>query len=112
MNEYDLLYKLNSLWLYIVIAAVGGVLGHMMRRVRSQQIITVGETALQGVVAAFAGFLVLLGCRSLGVPSDISGVLVGLCGWLGGDASLMLMQSYVCGKLKIRKEKVRDDERL
>jgi hypothetical protein len=88
-------------WMYIMIAAIGGVLGHMMRRLGSHQPIRIGETVLQGVGAAFAGYLVLLGCRSLNIPPDASGLIIGLCGWLGADATLMLLQDYIYKKIKI-----------
>lgn len=103
MNEYDLVSEFMKSWVYIVIAAIGGVLGHMMRKLDSQQGINMGETILQGIGAAFAGYLVLLGCRALGVPPDVFGVIIGLCGWLGADASLMMLQSYVYKKLNIGK---------
>ncbi|MDI2145902.1 phage holin family protein [Pseudomonas sp. ITA] len=89
-------------WTYIAIAATGGVLGHMMRKLGSKQPIRIGETVLQGVGAAFAGYLVLLVCRSLDVPPDTSGVIIGLCGWLGADATLMLLQDYIYKKIKVR----------
>lgn len=99
-------------WVYIMIAAIGGALGHMMRRLGSQQPIKVGETLLQAVGAAFAGYLVLLGCRSLDIPPDVSGLIIGLCGWLGADATLMLLQDYIYKKIKINSvvdEDVRKD---
>ena len=102
MNNEDLLSDFMKSWAYVLIAAVGGVLGHMMRKLGAQQPIHIGETALQGVGAAFAGYLVLLGCRSAGIPPEVSGVIIGLCGWLGADATLMLLQSYIYRKLKIK----------
>jgi hypothetical protein len=103
MSGSDLASEFIKSWIYIAIAATGGVLGHMMRRLGSGQKIHIGETILQGVGAAFSGYLVLLGCRALAVPSEISGVVIGLCGWLGADATLMLLQSYIYKKLNIGK---------
>lgn len=101
MNNYDPFLDFMKSWAYVLISAVGGVLGHMMRKTSTQQPIQIGETFLQGIGAAFAGYLVLLGCRSAGLTPEISGVIVGLCGWLGSDATLMLLQSYIYRKLKI-----------
>ncbi|MFJ2715229.1 phage holin family protein [Pseudomonas sp. NPDC087346] len=95
-------------WIFVLVAAGGGILGHMMRRLGAQQPIRVGETVLQGVGAAFAGYLVLLGCRSLNIPPDAAGVIIGLCGWLGADATLLLLQDYIYKKLNIKM--VPDDE--
>jgi hypothetical protein len=111
MNGNDLASEFLKSWIYIVIAATGGVLGHLMRRFGTGQKISIGETILQGVGAAFSGYLVLLGCRSLAVPSDVSGVVIGLCGWLGADATLMLLQSYIYKKLNIGKLEGRDGEK-
>ncbi|WP_223521509.1 phage holin family protein [Pseudomonas sp. GL-B-19] len=101
MNDDDPFSGFFSSWAYVVIAATGGVIGHMMRKLGARQTIKLGETALQGVGAAFAGYLVLLGCRSAGVTPEVSGVIIGLCGWLGADATLVLLQSYIYKKLNI-----------
>ncbi|MBK5416163.1 phage holin family protein [Pseudomonas sp. TH31] len=111
MSDVDLFSELLRSWVYVAIAAVGGVLGHMMRRLGTNQRIRIGETILQGVGAAFAGYLVLLGCRSIYAPPEISGVAIGLCGWLGADATLMLLQSYIYKKLNIGKVESRDDNK-
>ncbi|WP_081232276.1 phage holin family protein [Pseudomonas chlororaphis] len=87
--------------IYVAIAALGGMLGHMMRRRGVQEPIKVGETLLQGVGAAFAGYLVLLACRSSGINPDVTGVIIGLCGWLGADATLVLLQDYIYKKIKV-----------
>lgn len=96
-------------WYYIAIATIGGVLGHMMRKLAGCRKIMVGETILQGASAAFAGTLILFACRAMGAPEELSGVLVGLCGWLGADASLMVLQTYIYRRLYIDKE--HDDDK-
>lgn len=91
-------------WVYILIAATGGVLGHMMRQLSDRRSIRFGETFLQGISAAFAGYLVFLACRAVDTPPELSGVIIGVCGWLGADASLMVLQSYIYRRLKLDEE--------
>jgi hypothetical protein len=104
MGTGDPLEALLHSWVYILIAAIGGVLGHMMRKLSIREKVNMGETLLQGVGAAFAGYLMLLGCRSFSLPPEVAGVVIGLCGWLGADASLSIMQNYIYKKLQISKD--------
>lgn len=103
MSQVELLTAFSLSWGYIVIAIIGGVLGYLMRKRKARQKISLGETALQGVAAGFAGGLILLIGRLAGLPPEMCAVLVGLCGWLGADATLMLLQTYVYDKLKLSK---------
>jgi C4-dicarboxylate transporter len=110
MNTGDPLEALLHSWIYILIAAIGGVLGHMMRKFSVREKVTIGETLLQGVGAAFAGYLMLLACHSFALPPEVAGVVIGLCGWLGADASLSIMQNYIYKKLRITKDAENSDQ--
>ncbi|MDI2145886.1 phage holin family protein [Pseudomonas sp. ITA] len=110
MVNGDPLEALLHSWIYILIAAVGGVLGHMMRKLGVREKVTMSETLLQGVGAAFAGYLVLLACHSFAVPPEVAGVVIGLCGWLGADASLSIMQNYIYKKLKLSKDSEQNNQ--
>lgn len=99
-----MLETLIGSWFYVVVAAIGGILGHLMRKFSRGQPVSLAETLLQGVSAAFAGYLVLLACRASGAPTEVSGVLTGLCGWLGADASLMVLQTYIYRRLNLHSE--------
>jgi len=108
MEDNDFLTELTRSGGYVLIAAIGGILGHMMRKVGANKPIRIGETVLQGVGAAFAGYLILLGCRYMGINSELSGIVTGLCGWLGADASIVILQSYIYKKLNISEGKMHD----
>ena len=65
---------------YIVLAATGGILGHILRTLDQGHKISWVRTALEGLGAGFVGALVLFSCQAIGLPELWSGVIVGVAG--------------------------------
>jgi len=86
---------------YASFAAIGGFLGHVMRTMDAKEKINWVRAALEGIAAGFVGLLVMLACNAMGVPAQWTGVIVGVCGWLGANATIRILEKMVRKKLGI-----------
>lgn len=88
---------------YAAFAALGGVIGHIMRAFDKQEKIVLGRAIVEGVGAGFVGLLVLFACQALNLSEQWTGVTVGLSGWLGANATIKVLESLVYKKLGLSK---------
>lgn len=84
---------------YCAFSALGGMLGFLMRAHNKQEKINYGRCALEGLGAAFVGMLVLLVCEAMKLSPQWTGVIVGVCGWLGATATIVMLENVVRNKL-------------
>ena len=98
----------NSWWIkasaYGLFAMFGGTMGHLMRTIDSRQKIKWGRAALEGGAAGFVGLLMLLVCQAMNLSEQWTGVIVGVSGWLGANATIRMLESIVLEKLGIEKQ--------
>lgn len=89
------------LWLlaYCAFAAFGGTLGYIMRSLDNKLAISWWRALFEALCAAFAGVLVVLMCQAMNVGTQWTGVIVGVCGWLGGAAAMRLLERVVSRKI-------------
>lgn len=85
--------------LYGALATIGGVLGHIMRAVNTTTSITWGRAILEGLAAGFVGLLVMLMCSAASMSDQWTGVIVGVSGWLGANASIRMLEKRVFKQL-------------
>lgn len=78
-------------------------MGYMMRSIDKRQEISWRRVVLEGAAAAFVGLLVLLTCQAMDLSEQWTGVIVGVSGWLGANATIVLLESVVLKKLGIDK---------
>lgn len=95
-----------SLWwfktiAYATFAAFGGFLGHALRTINKNQKIHWGRAALEGIAAGFVGIIVMMTCHAASVPEGWTGVIVGVCGWLGASATIQMLETLVRKRLGI-----------
>lgn len=83
---------------YIFLAFTGGVLGYLMRTLESGQRPNLTRSLIEGLSAGFAGLLILLLCRVGGVGEEMTGVIVGVGGWLGASATIRKLEPLVVFK--------------
>lgn len=84
---------------YVAFSAVGGMLGFIMRSIDSKQPFKIWRCLVEGASAAFVGLLVLLICQAMNLSPQWTGVIVGVCGWLGASATIRMLESVVRNKL-------------
>lgn len=84
---------------YVAFSAIGGMLGFTMRVVDSKQPFKIWRCLLEGASAAFVGLLVLMICEAMHLNQQWTGVIVGVCGWLGASATIRMLESLIRNKL-------------
>lgn len=98
----------DSWWIkataYALFAAFGGMMGHLMRFIDSGNKISWPRAALEGCAAGFVGLIVFLVCQAMDLSEQWTGVIVGVCGWLGANATIRMLETVVTKKLGIEKD--------
>lgn len=87
--------------MYAVLAAIGGALGYIMRTLDQKEKIIWWRALFEALGAAFVGFLVMLVCQEANIGQGYTGVVVGVCGWLGANVTIRLLESVVRKRLGI-----------
>lgn len=94
----DLIAWIKAL-IFASFAAFGGLMGHLMRTIDKQQKIIWSRAILEGGAAGFVGFIVLMMCNAMRLSDQWTGVIVGVCGWLGANATIRMLEKVVLKKL-------------
>lgn len=87
---------------YLAFSAIGGMLGFTMRSLDGKQPLvkfSFWRCLVEGAAAAFVGLLVLFICQAMNLGAQWTGVIVGVCGWLGASATIRMLESVVRSKL-------------
>lgn len=95
---------------YAAFAAFGGFMGYIMRTFDRRGRIQWGSAALEGVAAGFVGLLVLFVCQEFALSKQWTGVIVGVSGWLGANASIRMLEQIVFKKLGIMQQDHRESK--
>ena len=85
--------------LYAALATFGGFLGHVMRALDKSTPIVYSRALVEGLAAGFVGLLVMLMCNALNLSEQWTGVIVGVSGWLGANASIRMLEKKVFKQL-------------
>lgn len=80
-------------------SAMGGLLGYLMRQATRDQPIKLSRTILEAVASGFIGILTMCLCHAIGLPWYWSGPVVGILGWLGAEASIVVIARAIRGKI-------------
>lgn len=101
-DEFNEWLKVGGL---VAFAALGGAMGYIMRTVDSGKKVKPLRALLEALAAGFVGLVVLFTCQAIGLSEQWTGVVVGVCGWLGANASIRLLETIVYKRLGIQREK-------
>lgn len=97
-NLYDWLTSIG----YTVLAAIGGLLGYIMREHDKGNPLNGWRALTEAMGSAFVGFIVMLLCRAMELDPLWSGPIIGIFGWLGARASIRLLERIVYERLGIK----------
>lgn len=86
---------------YAAFAAFGGAMGHLVRSIHNNQKISWTRSIVEALAAGFVGVLVLFMCQAMQLTEQWTGVIVGVCGWLGASTTIALLENVVRKKLGI-----------
>lgn len=86
---------------YGAFASFAGMVGHLLRTIDSNEKIIWRRAIVEGASAGFVGVLVLLLCQALGLGEEWTGVIVGVSGWLGANATIQLLEKVIRNKLGV-----------
>ncbi|MEO8993215.1 MAG: phage holin family protein [Rhodanobacter sp.] len=96
-----------SFWQFVsypIFAAVGGLLGYLLRTLDAGLRVSKWRAVIESLGAGFVGEIVLLMCKALGLGWQWTGVMTGVCGWLGATVSIRLLEKVVRKKLGVADE--------
>ncbi len=88
---------------YTLLSITAGFLGYIMRTLDHRKQINWWRALLEASAAGLVGGLVLLICNALTLSDQWTGVIVGVMGWLGANASIKVLEVMVYRKLGIDK---------
>lgn len=88
--------------LFASLATFGGFLGYVMRSLDKDTPLSWMRAIAEGFAAGFVGLIVLLMCNAMHLGDQWSGVIVGVSGWLGSNATIRVLEKVVFKKLGLR----------
>lgn len=96
--------------LYLVFAAFAGLLGHLMRKVRAKEKISWFVATLEALASGFVGIMSLLFCSVMNLNEAWTGLVVGVMGWLGANATMSILELAIYRRLGLNKTSVSGEE--
>jgi hypothetical protein len=102
--------------LYATFAGFGGSMGYVMRQLDAGARPSLWRALVEGGAAAFVGVLVMFLCQAMNFSAQWTGVIVGVCGWLGATSSIRMLERVVARRIgaegAINEPHVAADERV
>lgn len=95
---------------FTLFAVLAGFLGHMMRTFEAKDKFSWTILIIKSLSAGLTGFMMFLLCIALNFSDIWTGIIVGVFGWLGADATIQVLKSFVYSMLKVDKEKDNDSD--
>src|SRR5690606_8883631 len=92
LMEHFSLSDWPSLLGHALLAAVGGLLGHVMREHDRGHRLQKWRAAIEALSFGFVSLLVMLLCRAMDIDPLWSDFVAGLFGWLGANASIRMLE--------------------
>lgn len=84
-----------------LLAAVGGFLATILHAVNNDEEPKWKHALVEGASSGFVGLLAMLMCKAIGLNWMWSGVIVGVSGWIGAEASISVLRRFVLSKFGI-----------
>jgi hypothetical protein len=95
---------LSEIFIFGGFAAMGGILAYLLRTLDEGGGPKAWRALVEALSSGFIGLIAMLACDALGVDWRWSGVVVGVFGWLGAEASIVFVIRIVKSKLGLRSD--------
>lgn len=89
---------------YGMFAMFAGLCGHLLRSMDDEKPLLWKRAIVEGASAGFVGILVLLACDAMKLSPEWTGVIVGVSGWLGANATIQFLERVILKKLGLSKK--------
>lgn len=86
---------------FAAFAGLGGLLSYLLRSLNRDQKPSLSKSIVETLSSGFVGVLAMLCCKALNIDILWSGVIVGVFGWLGAEASIVMLAGLLRRKLGI-----------
>lgn len=80
---------------YFCFAGFAGAIGYTLRQMNSNLPVFWKRVCLEAAGAALVGFLVYQMCLAMDLSREWTGVVVGVCGWLGSHATISMLEPLI-----------------
>lgn len=77
-------------------------MSYLLRSIDGKITVSWGRAFVEATSAGFVGILVLLACQAANLGEQWTGLIVGVCGWLGASATIKMLETLVRKKLGIQ----------
>jgi hypothetical protein len=94
---------------YASFAAFAGGLGYVLRSMEANQPVSLTRIVVEALAAGLVGLLAMWICQAVHLSMQWTAVTVGVCGWLGANASIQVLQRIVWKKLGLSPQGARND---
>lgn len=94
---------------YGAFSSFAGLCGHLLRTMDDGKPVHWKRAAIEGASAGFVGILVLLACGAMHLSEEWTGVIVGVSGWLGANATIQFLEKVILKKLGLTKTEDSND---
>ena len=84
---------------HAALAGFGGSMGYVMRSIDAGERVLWWRVLAEGAAAAFVGVIVMMLCQAMNFSPKLTGVVVGVCGWMGANAAISMLQRVVSRKI-------------
>lgn len=88
---------------YAALASFGGFMGALLRAQHDGKPFSWKRVLIEAVASGFVGLLVMLVCNELQFSERWTGVIVGVFGWLGANASIVMLEQMIYKKIGLSK---------
>lgn len=90
---------------HALFASFGGAMGYILRSIHTEKAPNFWRTIAEMASSGFVGMLVYLMCIAMKLDPAWTGVIVGVCGWLGASATIAMLETIVRKRLGVEGDK-------
>ncbi len=88
---------------YVVFSAFAGGLGYILRAMNNGYNVSWKRVVVEMLGSGFSGVVVLWICQVSKVGAEWTGIIVGITGWLGAQATILALETLVRRKLGLER---------